>query len=94
MRRKINLEGEARRKYTNEMHRKQEQARKERRVRVVYGEIVKSVVEIFEDLGWEKTDLILGADSNIIDNVVEELIKKDKFKIVLGTKPGIKLKKG
>lgn len=91
-RKKIELSEEERRKYNNEMHRKQEQARKERRIRAVYKEIVKSVVETFEDLGWNDADLIVGADEDMVDKVVEELIKKDKFKIVLGVKSGIKLK--
>lgn len=90
---KLNLDKEARRKYDNEMHRKQEKARREKLKREGYKEWVKTIVEMIEELGWDRTDLILGPDSDIIDAVVEGLIKDDRFKITLGKQIGLKIER-
>ena len=88
--RKLNLSAEERRLYDNEMHRKQEKARREKKKREGYREWVKTIVEIVERLGWDRTDLIVGADSDIIDAVVDELMEDDRFKITLGKQIGLK----
>lgn len=89
--RRLNLSAEERRLYDNEMHRKQEKARRERKKREGYREWVKTIVEIVEKLGWDRTDLIVGADSDIIDAVVDELMGDDRFKITLGKQIGLKI---
>lgn len=91
-RRKLNMTPEERRIYNNEMHRKQTRARRERAEREAYKEIVSTVVSTFENLGWDKMELLVGADDEMINSVVDELIKSEKFKIVLGTKIGVKKK--
>lgn len=88
---KLKLTPEERRIYENEMHKKQTLARKKKAEREVYREIVWAVCSAFETLGWDRMDLIVGADMKMVEAVVDELIKEDKFKIVLGkTKKGIK----
>jgi len=91
-RKRLNMTAEERRKYNNEMHRKQTKVRRERAEREAYKEIVKTVADTFEKLGWNEVDLLVGADNEMIDKAVEELIKADKFKIVLGSKIGVKIK--
>lgn len=92
MRKKLNLTPEERRIYNNEMHRKQNLTRKQRNEREVYREIVWSIFSIFETLGWDRMDLVVGADMKMVEAVVDKLIEQDKFKIVLGkAKKGIKL---
>lgn len=92
MRKKLNLMPEERRIYNNEMHRKQNLARKQRNEREVYREIVWSIFSIFETLGWDRMDLVVGVDMKMVEAVVDKLIEQDKFKIVLGkAKKGIKL---
>lgn len=92
MRKKLNLTPEERRIYNNEMHRKQNLARKQRNEREVYREIVWSIFSIFETLGWDRMDLVVGADMKMVEAVVDKLIEEDKFKVVLGAKKGLKLK--
>ena len=91
--RKLNLSAEERRLYDNEMHRKQEKARREKKKREGYREWVKTIVEIVERLGWDRTDLIVGAYSDIIDAVVDELMGDDRFKITLGKQIGLKIER-
>ena len=91
--RRLNLSAEERRLYDNEMHRKQEKVRREKKKREGYREWVKTIVEIVEKLGWDKTDLIVGADSDIIDAVVDELMGDDRFKITLGKQIGLKIER-
>lgn len=91
--RKLNLSAEERRLYDNEMHRKQEKVRREKKKREGYREWVKTIVEIVERLGWDKTDLIVGADSDIIEAVVDELMGDDRFKITLGKQIGLKIER-
>lgn len=92
-RQRLNLNEEERRKYNNEMHRKQDKARREKAKREAFKTLVSSVVETFEQLGWEKTELVVGADDKMIDAVVDSLINSGKFKIVLGQKIGVKIEK-
>lgn len=92
MRKKLDLSPEERRLYNNEMHRKQTKARKEKAEKEAYKEIASTVLNMFEKLGWDKTDMLVGADEDMIEKVAEELIKLDKFKIVFGSKVGIKIK--
>lgn len=91
-RKKLNMTEEERRIYNNKMHRKQSKARRAKAEREAYKEIVKIIAETFENIGWTKTDLLVGADEEMIDRVVDELIEADKFKIVLGSKIGVKIK--
>ena len=89
---KLNMSPEERRQYNNEMHKKQSRLRREKAEREALRNIVWEIVMTFEKLGWDKTDLVVGADMKMIEAVVDELIKEDKFKIVLGAKTGIKRK--
>lgn len=91
-RKKLNLGEEERRKYNNEMHRKQAQGRRKKAEREALKEVVRAILLTFENLGWSDVELIVGADDEMIEKVVEELIKADKFKIVLGSRKGIKIK--
>lgn len=91
-RKKLNMTPEERRKYNNAMHKKQTKLRREKAEREAYKEIVSTIVTTFENLGWNMAELIVGADEEMIDAVVEELIKSGKFKIVLGSKIGVKIK--
>lgn len=91
-RKKLNMSEEERRLYNNEMHRKQTKARREKAERNAYREWVRTIVEIVEKLGWDKTDLLLGPDSDIIDAVVDELMEDDRYKITLGDKIGLKIR--
>lgn len=91
-RKKLNLNEEERRKYNNEMHRKQSRARREKAEIDGYRFIVNTVVKTFEQLGWDKTELVVGAESEMINVVAEELRKSGQFKITLGTKLGVKIK--
>lgn len=89
---KLNMTPEERRKYNNEMHRKQTRARRLKAEKEAYKEIVKTIAETFEKIGWTSTDLLVGADDEMIDRVVDELMQADRFKIVLGSKIGVKIK--
>lgn len=89
---KLNMSAEERRVYNNKMHRKQTKARRERAERAAYREWVKTIIEIVEKLGWDKTELLLGPDNDILDAVVDELMQDDRFKITLGAKIGLKIK--
>lgn len=89
---KLNMSPEERRQYNNKMHCIQTKKRRERAEREALRNIVWEIVMTFEKLGWDKTDLVVGADMKMIEAVVDELIKEDKFKIVLGVKKGIKRK--
>ena len=90
-RKKLNMTEEERRLYNNEMHRKQTKARREKAEKNAYREWVRTIVEIVEKLGWDKTELMLGPDNDIIDAVVEELMLDNRFKITLGDKIGLKI---
>ena len=90
-RKKLNMSEEERRLYNNEMHRKQTKARRVKAERNAYREWVRTIVEIVEKLGWDKTELMLGPDSDIIDAVVDELMSDNRFKITLGDKIGLKI---
>lgn len=92
-RQRLNLDEEERRKYNNEMHRKQDKARREKAKREAFKTIVASVLGTFEELGWEKTELVVGAEETMIEAVADSLIESGKFKIVLGQKVGIKVQK-
>lgn len=89
---RLKMSEEERRLYNNKMHRKQEKVRKEKATRRAIKDIVCEVISVFESLGWEKTELILGADEDMIDAVVDKLIEADKFKITFGKKIGVKIK--
>ena len=92
MRKKLDLSEDERRLYNNQKHREQERKRREKAERQALKEIVCEITMTFENLGWTKTDLLVGADEEMIDRVVDELLAKDCFKIVLGSKKGVKIK--
>lgn len=90
-RQKLNMSAEERRVYNNKMHREQSKARRKKAERNAYRKWVRTIVEVVEKLGWDKTELLLGPDTNIIDAVVDELMEDDRFKITLGAKIGLKI---
>ena len=92
-RKKLNMTPEERRLYNNEMHRKQTAIRKEKAQRQAYKEWVKTIIDIFEKLGWSKTELMLGADDEMLDSVVDELMKDTRFKVMLGETPKFRINK-
>lgn len=92
-RQKLNMTPEERKVYNNEMHKKQTRIRRKRAEREACISIVWEIVHTFESLGWEKTDLVVGADEKMVVAVVDKLIEEDKFKITLGSKIGVRLKK-
>lgn len=89
---KLDLNEEERRQYNNRMHREQAKRRREKVEREGFKEVVWAIMNSFETLGWDETDLVVGADDKMVDAVVEELIKSDKFKITLGSKISVKIK--
>ena len=91
-RQKLSLSQDERRIYNNEMHRRQSRIRRQKAEREAIKDIVYIIISVFETLGWEKTELVLGADEEMIEAVVDEIIKEDKFKITLGSKIGVKIK--
>lgn len=92
---RLNMSAEERRKHNNAMHRKQEKARREKAEREACRIWVKEIVDTFERLGWSKTELVVGADDEMIDAVVDEIMSSGKFKMVLGKqKIGVKKCKG
>ena len=90
---RLNMTPEERRKYNNAMHRKQEKSRREKAEREACRLWVKEIVDTFERLGWNSTELMVGADDEMIDAVVDEIMASGKFKMVLGKqKIGVKRK--
>ena len=92
-RQKLNLTPEERRVHNNKMHREQAQARRKKAEREECIKIVWEVVNAFETLGWDKTDLGVGSDEKMVSAVVDKLIAEDMFKITLGPKTGIRTKR-
>lgn len=90
-RKKLDMTEEERRIYNNKMHRKQSKARKEKAIKEAYKEIVCIVAQAVETVGWDKTELLLGPDEDMLNKVADYLIKEDKFKITFGNKTGIKI---
>ena len=90
---RLNLTEEERRLYNNKMHYQQEQIRKQRRVKEAYKEVIRSVAEAVEEVGWDKMTLLLGPEDEMLDKVADCLIEKDTFKITFGQKMGIKVPK-
>ena len=93
-RQKLDLSPEERRKHNNEMHRKQTKARRERAIKNAYKEWVRIIMNTVEQVGWDKTQLLLGEDEEILDAVADELMKNPSYKITLGSKVGLKIEKG
>ena len=91
-RKRLDLNDEERRVYDNEMHRKQTRVRREKAKREALKSIVGEIVTTFENLGWSKTDLVVGANDEMVNAVVDELLRKDSFKVFLGGKYGIRKK--
>lgn len=90
-RKKLNMSPEERRVYNNEMHKKQSKARRIRAEKNAYKEWVRLIMNTMEKLGWDKTQMLLGEDEDILDAVADELMKDDRFKITLGSKIGLKI---
>ena len=91
-RKRLNLTPDERRLYNNKMHRKQEKARKEKRTKEAYKTIISEVAKAVEEVGWDKINLLLGPDEEMLDKVADYLMKQDTFKIVFGRQVGVKLK--
>lgn len=91
-RKKLNLNPEERRLYNNKLHRKQNKIRRERAEREACKKMVQLIVGAFEDIGWDEIELVIGAEDEIIDNVVDKIMQEDKIKFVLGSKMGVKIK--
>lgn len=92
VRQKLNLTPEERRIHNNELHQKQRQKRRKIAEREECIKIVWRVMDAFESLGWDKTDLVVGSDEKMVSAVVDKLIAEDSFKITLGPKTGIRTK--
>lgn len=89
---KLNMTPEERKIHEATLHKKQTRLRRERAEREAYRAWVRLIFETVEKLGWDKTELLLGPDNEIMDAVVEELMQDDRFKITLGAKVGLKIK--
>lgn len=88
---KLDLTVEERRLYNNEMHRKQMAVRKQKAEREALKCWVKTIFEIYENLGWDKTELLVGAEDEVIEKIVDKIIEDGRFKVVFGSKQlGIK----
>lgn len=90
-RKRLNLNPEELRLHKNEMHRKQMAIRKQKAERQALKCWVKSIFEIYENLGWDKTELLVGAEDDVIEKIVDKIIEDGRFKVVFGSKQlGIK----
>ena len=89
-RQKLNMTPEERRIYNNKKHREQTQKRRKEAEREALVEWVKTILDTFERLGWNRKELVVGADDEMINAVVDEIIKSGEYKVVLGSKLGIK----
>ena len=88
---KLDLTVEERRLYNNEMHRKQMAVRKQKAEREALKCWVKTIFEIYENLGWDKTELLVGAEDEENKKIVDKIIEDGRFKVVFGSKQlGIK----
>lgn len=91
---KLDLSPEERKIHDRQMHYKQVQKRRERARRMAYREWVRVIIRVIGELGWDKVDLLMDDDCEAMDAVVDELMNDNRFKITLGSKIGLKIKKG
>lgn len=89
-RQKLNMTPEERKIYDRDMHNKQTRKRREKAEREALILWIRTIINTFEQLGWDRKELVVGADDEMINAVADEIIKTGEYKIVLGNKIGVK----
>lgn len=85
-RQKLNLTPEERKQYNREKNKRSIQKYRAKAEREAYTEFVKLLLKKMEELGWSRTELMLGEDSDIIESVVDGMIEDPRFTVVVSSK--------
>lgn len=85
-RQRLNLTPEERKQYNRDKNKRSIQKYRAKAEREAYTEFVKLLMKKMEELGWSRTDLMLGEDSDIIESVVDGMIEDPRFNVVVSSK--------
>ena len=88
---RLNLSEEDRRIHDNELHRKQMAEKRKQAEKLAFADWVRYIFQVYEKLGWDETELLIGPEDEMVEKIVAEIINEGRFKVVLGKeKLGIK----